>query len=110
LLALLVDNQLIAQRRDILWLLSEIGGGESVDPILRYDLGISSIDLKAVSPGEQFLGSSDNKDYYQTDKKKKPCYFHLTGVLLRKVSTKMSGHRDKIETIRHDFSQWKYIR
>lgn len=35
LLALLVDNQPIALRRDILWLVSEIGGGESVEPIAR---------------------------------------------------------------------------
>jgi HEAT repeat protein len=33
LLALLADNQPIALRRDILWLLSEIGSGESVEPI-----------------------------------------------------------------------------
>lgn len=33
LLALLADNEPIALRRDILWLLSEIGGGESVEPV-----------------------------------------------------------------------------
>ena len=34
LLSLLGDDQPVALRRDVLWLLSEIGGGESVEPIV----------------------------------------------------------------------------
>ena len=64
LIALLADNQPIALRRDILWLLSEIGGGESVGPItmllkhhvLRED---ARMVLERI-PGEESLASLRN--------------------------------------------------
>ena len=64
LLALLADNQPIALRRDILWLLSEIGGGKSVEPItallkhhvLRED---ARMVLERI-PGEESLASLRN--------------------------------------------------
>jgi HEAT repeat protein len=61
LLALLVDNQLIALRRDILWFLSEIGGGESVEPItLLLKHQVLREDARMVLeriPGEESLAS-----------------------------------------------------
>lgn len=64
LLALLADNQPIALRREILWLLSEIGGDESVEPItallkhhvLRED---ARMVLERI-PGEESLASLRN--------------------------------------------------
>jgi len=64
LLTLLSDDTPIALRRDILWLLSEIGGGESVEPItallkhhaLREDARMA---LERI-PGEASLASLRN--------------------------------------------------
>jgi len=64
LLGLLGDSQSVALRRDILWLLSEIGGGESVESIaalLKH--GALREDARMVLeriPGEKSLASLRN--------------------------------------------------
>ncbi len=71
LLSLLDDSQPVALRRDILWLLSEIGGAESVEPIaallkqddLREDARMA---LERI-PGEKSLASLRNALGYVTE-------------------------------------------